>query len=133
MWVGLLGDRIIDPCTLPTSITSGTYLQLLQIVIPQLVDHIPLATRACIYVCEWLDYQFPQRWIGHGGPRAYSPNLNLVDFFILGHCKNLMHITDVECSDALWQQVQYKMYFGHQGFWSSADIPYALHRELHNG
>jgi hypothetical protein len=37
-----------------------------------------------------LDQQYPDRWIGRGGPRHWlprSPDLNAFDFFSLGACK----------------------------------------------
>jgi hypothetical protein len=39
---------------------------------------------------EILDQQYPDRWIGRGGPRnwpARSPDLNPLDFFLWGHVK----------------------------------------------
>jgi hypothetical protein len=43
---------------------------------------------------EILDQQYPDRWIGRGGPRnwpARSPDLNPLDFFLWGHVKNVVY------------------------------------------
>jgi hypothetical protein len=43
---------------------------------------------------EFLDQQYPDRWIGHGGPRnwpARSPDLNSLHFFFWGHVKNVVY------------------------------------------
>jgi hypothetical protein len=43
---------------------------------------------------EILDEQYPDRWIGRGGPRSWparSPDLNPLDFFLWGHVKNVVY------------------------------------------
>jgi hypothetical protein len=43
---------------------------------------------------KFLDQQYPDRWIGRGGPRnwpARSPDLNPLDFFLWGHVKNVVY------------------------------------------
>jgi len=40
-----------------------------------------------------LDAHFPERWIGRDGPIIWpprSPDLNVLDFFVWGHIKNLI-------------------------------------------
>lgn len=47
----------------------------------------------CREVREVLNARFPDRWMGRGGPIAWparSPDLNILDFFVWGHIKNLI-------------------------------------------
>ena len=40
-----------------------------------------------------LDMRYPDRWMGRGGPiirSAWSPNLNMLDYFVSGHIKDLV-------------------------------------------
>ena len=46
-----------------------------------------------------LDNNFPNRWIGRGGPVAWpprSPDLTPLDYFFWGHMKSLVYETPVE-------------------------------------
>ncbi|GBN42518.1 hypothetical protein AVEN_208829-1 [Araneus ventricosus] len=48
-------------------------------------------------LAHWCTY--PARWIEHGRPVAWpsrSPNLNPLNFFLLGHMKSLMYETPVD-------------------------------------
>ena len=50
-------------------------------------------------VRQYLDHQFPQRWIGRGGPIRWgprSPDLTPLDFFLWGHLKNIVYKTPVK-------------------------------------
>jgi hypothetical protein len=53
---------------------------------------------------EILDQQYPDRWIGRGGPRnwpARSPDLNPLDFFLWGHVKNVVYRHPVDTEEQL--------------------------------
>lgn len=42
---------------------------------------------------RFLDAHYPERWIGRGGPiiwPARSPDLNVLDYFVWGHIKDLV-------------------------------------------
>ena len=44
-------------------------------------------------VRDFLNAHYPNRWIGRDGPIAWpprSPDLNVLDFFVWGHIKNLI-------------------------------------------
>lgn len=43
---------------------------------------------------EWLDTNYPNKWIGRGGPipwPARSPDLTPMDFYLWGHMKSLVY------------------------------------------
>ncbi|GFS71098.1 uncharacterized protein TNCV_5049031 [Trichonephila clavipes] len=47
-------------------------------------------------VCTYLNATIAARWIGHGGPIPWSPrspNLSSLDYFFMGHLKNLAYAT----------------------------------------
>ena len=50
-------------------------------------------------VRKLLNQQFPEKWIGRGGPLPWpapSPDLNLLDFLCVGEMRNLVCKTPVE-------------------------------------
>jgi len=50
-------------------------------------------------VRQYLDHQFPQRWIGRGGPIRWaprSPDLTPLDFFLWGYLKNIIYKTPIK-------------------------------------
>lgn len=90
--------------------------------LPLLLDDIPLVFR----VNDWfqhdgapphfsrevrgiLDQQYPNRWIGRGGPRHWpprSPDLNPLDFFLWGHVKNVIYREPVNTEEELRNRIQ---------------------------
>jgi hypothetical protein len=71
-------------------LTGARYAQFIGTELPDLLEIVPLAYRINDWfqhdgapphfrrnVQEILDNQYPQRWIGRGGPPARSPDLNL--------------------------------------------------------
>jgi hypothetical protein len=60
-------------------------------------------------VREILDNQYPQRWIGRGGPHhwpARSPDLNPLDFFLWGHLKSLIYRRSINSEADLRVRIQ---------------------------
>ena len=56
------------------------------------------------YVREYLNESFPNRWLGRGGPVAWtprSPHLTPLDYYLWGHMKTIMYETKVESRAAL--------------------------------
>ncbi|KOX80743.1 hypothetical protein WN51_02031 [Melipona quadrifasciata] len=53
---------------------------------------------------EFLNRQFPQRWIGRDGPLSWpprSPDLTSLDFYLWGHAKELVYKNTIETEDQL--------------------------------
>lgn len=60
-------------------------------------------------VREILDNQYPQRWIGRGGPHhwpARSPDLNPLDFFLWGHLKSNVYRLPIDTEADLRARIQ---------------------------
>jgi len=80
VWCAVLDDQLIGPFILEGSLTGEAYLRFLQEELPQLLEDVPLNKRGRIYfqrdraphflyvVRNFLNYRFPGRWIGRGGP-----------------------------------------------------------------
>jgi hypothetical protein len=109
VWIGQLGNRIIGPHFFPRVLNGETYANFLENALPVLLEEIPLAQRRNILyqhdgapahysriVRDILNLQFPNRWIGRGGPTAWpprSPDLNPIDFWVWGYLKNAVYST----------------------------------------
>lgn len=109
VWAGILGNRMIGPYLLPQRLTGQSYLIFLRAVLPAFLEDIPLAALRGLWyqhdgapahfsspVREWLDTEYPGRWIGRGGPVEWpprSPDLTPLDFFLWGHLKELVYRT----------------------------------------
>ena len=107
VWAGILGNRMIGPYLLPERLTGHSYLVFLRDVLTDFLDDIPLAAIHGLWfqhdgapahfsspVRNWLDMEYPGRWIGRGGPVLWpprSPDLTPLDFFLWGHLKELVY------------------------------------------
>ena len=112
VWAGILGNKLIGPHILPNRLRGAEYLQFLQEDLPNLLNEVPIGMRRgmwyqhdgappnfSITVREYLDTQFPNRWIGRGGPVSWpprSPDLNPLDYYLWGHVKDLVYATPIE-------------------------------------
>ncbi|KMQ84872.1 hypothetical protein RF55_16973 [Lasius niger] len=111
IWAGIVGDTLIGPYLLPPRLNAYIYLQFLQHVLPDLLEDVPLNIRRDMWfqhdgtpphfsldVREYLDQNFPNRWIGREDPIAWparSPDLNPLNFFFWGYVKSLVYETPV--------------------------------------
>lgn len=107
VWCGILGRRLIGPIIFDNSLTSNTYLQLLQNDVEDILDNLPLEeSNNCWFhqdgapphnsriVANYLNERFGNRWIGtHGNVPwpARSPDLTPMDFFLWGYIKNQVY------------------------------------------
>lgn len=85
------------------------YLDILENVIPELLENVPLAHFNNIYfqqngapgyyshvIRPFLENNFPQRWIGTNGAVRWpprSPDLSVLDFFLWGFLQNKVYKT----------------------------------------
>ncbi|XP_046434517.1 uncharacterized protein LOC124186678 [Neodiprion fabricii] len=108
VWLGAIGNRLIGPFFIDGNLNGEKYLWLLrERIVPALrliEEEIgepvwfqqdgapPHFTRA---VRDYLDQQFPGRWIGRGSPEvewpARSPDLAPLDYGLWGHLKNVLY------------------------------------------
>jgi len=119
VWAGILGDEVIGPIFIEGHLNGETYLDLLQTHIAPLIDeavqtqenevgelnldanltyfqHDGAPSHYALAVREWLEYHFPEKWIGRRGTiewPARSPDLTSLDFFLWGHLKSVIYKT----------------------------------------
>lgn len=112
VWCGLINDRLVEPHIFPQRLTAVVYLDFLQNILPGLLDDVNLRgmyfqhdeapAHFGIGVRNYLNRQFPNRWIGRGGPHpwpARSPDYNPVDYFLWGHLKQKVYSVPIETRD----------------------------------
>lgn len=107
VWAGIMGTKILGPVILPEILNGASYAEFLADNMPEFLEEIPLADRGRIVfqqdgagphnarvVTNYLNQQFPGRWMGRYGPirwPARSPDLNPLDFFLWGYCKEIIY------------------------------------------
>jgi len=107
VWAGIMDTTILGPVILPERLTGASYTEFLAENLPDFLEEIPLFNRNKIIfqqdgagphnariVTNFLNEQFPGRWMGRYGPirwPARSPDLNPLDFFLWGYCKEIIY------------------------------------------
>jgi len=107
VWAGIMGTKILGPVILSETLNGASYLEFLAENLPEFLEEIPLFDRNRIIfqqdgagphnariVTNYLNQQFPGRWMGRYGPihwPARSPDLNPLDFFLWGYCKEVIY------------------------------------------
>jgi len=96
----------IGPYFLPPRLTGDVYTRFLENELPALLKDIPLREREELIfqhdgapahfsrqARDFLNARYPGKWMGRGGPihwPARSPDLNVLDYFVWGHVKDLI-------------------------------------------
>lgn len=104
--ITLFGDFQIGPYFLPPRLNGAIYADFLENELPALLEDVPLREREELIfqhdgapahfsrqAREILNARYPDKWMGRGGPiiwPARSPDLNVLDYFVWGHVKNLI-------------------------------------------
>ena len=104
VWLGVWDELLIGPFFFAGTVTGEVYLKMLgDEMIPQLDA---LGRRPAFFqqdgapphyaqqVRHWLNQEFPESWIGRGGPVEWaprSPDLNPLDFCIWGYLKSKVY------------------------------------------
>ncbi|RLU25143.1 hypothetical protein DMN91_003235 [Ooceraea biroi] len=107
VWAGIMGTKILGPVILPETLNGASYMEFLMENLPDFLEEVPLINRNKIVfqqdgagphnariVTNFLNQQFPGRWMGRYGPirwPARSPDLNPLDFFLWGYCKEVIY------------------------------------------
>jgi len=120
-WCAVLNDQLIGPFILEGRLTGEVNLRFLQEELPRILEDVPLNKRGHINfqhdgapphssreVRNFLNYRFPGRWIGHGGPHkwpARSPDLSPLDYCEWGWMKELVYSVKVVTRDALLDRI----------------------------
>lgn len=121
IWAGIVGNEIIGPCVLPNRVGGNDYADFLEENLPNLLEDFPLNIRRTMWfqhdgapphnsrrVRNYLDTQFPNSWIGRGGPVAWparSPDLNPLDFFLWSFLKSFIYQDPVESLEELEEKL----------------------------
>ena len=84
LWCAVLDNQLIGPFILEGRLTGEAYLRFLQEELPGRMEDVPLNERGRMYlqhdgalphssrgVTNSLNYRFPGRWIGRGGPHNW--------------------------------------------------------------
>lgn len=111
IWAGICINQLIGPHILPYRLNGEHYIQFLDNNLEDLLEDLPLAIRRDLWfqqdgapahydinVRNWLDANFPERWIGRGGTVAWpprSPDLTPLDCFLWGFLKNNVYSSEV--------------------------------------
>jgi hypothetical protein len=122
VWAGIINGHLLGPHIMPRRLNGVEYLNFLDNVSYELLEDLPLAVRERIWylhdgapchyaliVREWLNNNFPERWIGRNGPVAWpprSPDLNPCDFFLWGYIKSLVYATQINTIEKLRERVE---------------------------
>lgn len=107
IWCGLLNNHLIGPHFIEGYLTADYYRNFLEESLPEYMENVPLEARRGMFfqhdgapphfgrrVAEFLNENFPERWIGRGGPvpwPARSPDLSPLDFFLWGCLKSRVY------------------------------------------
>lgn len=107
----------VGPVFIEGTVDAESYLRMLQNVLPELLNGLRLPQNVreniifmhdgapahwSIDVRRYLDVAYPNKWIGRGGPMrwpARSPDLNICDYFLWGHIKQIVYRNDVQNRD----------------------------------
>ncbi|XP_077511001.1 uncharacterized protein LOC144121701 [Amblyomma americanum] len=107
VWCAIWREGVVGPFFFEDSVTADSYLRLLkERFLPELVEY-HMQQRLCIFqqdgapahyaskVRQWLNEEFPGRWMGRGSPNMSwpprSPDLTPCDFFVWGYIKSRVY------------------------------------------
>lgn len=122
VWIGIYNNNLFGPYFLPRRLNAENFLQFLEMEHHNMWDQIPIILRQNAWfqldgcpahfgriVRNWLDNNFPERWIGRGGPVPWpprSPDLTVLDFFVWGFLKEKVYATPVNTQDELINRIR---------------------------
>ena len=117
IWGEILGNYLLGPVIIPDHLNEATYLEILQNMLPLLMEEIPLAIRRemwfqhdgspahfSLQVRAHLNRVYREKWIERGGSVAWparSPELTPLEFFLWGHVKSVVCINPVNTRQEL--------------------------------
>ena len=115
------GDQLFGRHIFPRSLTGDIYANLLQDELPALLENVLLHTRRQMYyqqngapthfnqvVRQYLNHEFPNRWIRHGGAEnwpAWSPDLNPLDYHVWSYMKTTVYAQKVNTREEMLQRI----------------------------
>lgn len=124
MWAGVFNNKLIGPIEIPHRLDAQAYLEFLNnlinleffenISLEQLrtmwIQHDGAPAHYSIRVREYLNEEYPQRWIGRGSPTlawpARSPDLTPLDFYVWGALKCKVYEEKINTRPQLLQRIE---------------------------
>lgn len=121
VWAGIIGNTFIGPVILPNRLNSSSYLNHLEVMVDIIADEVPLNVRNNLIfqhdgapahygriIKDWLDQNYPGRWIGRNGPilwPARSPDLTPLDFYVWGYLKTEVYSVKIDTIEQLRERI----------------------------
>lgn len=119
MWFGIVDTHVIGPFFFKTTVNGERYKYLLENMVFPIVNNIDPAgslyfqqdgapPHFTLAVRECLNENFPERWIGRGGPILWSPrspDLNPLDYFVWGFLKDKVYGSKINSFDHLIERI----------------------------
>jgi hypothetical protein len=122
VWAGIMGDQLVGPYFLPNRLNGHNFLNFLRGDFQELQDNLPLVVllnpiwlqldgapaHFARPVRQWLNNNYPRRWIGRRGFIAWPPrscDITPLDFFLWGHIKTIVYRTAPNSEQELRQRI----------------------------
>lgn len=121
VWAGMINGTIIGPLFIEGTLRGENYLNLIRHVVEELLEDVPLQRLGDLHfqhdgapahyarrVREYLNEEFPRRWIGRGGPIAWpprSPDLTPLDFYLWSDVKRIVYQQESNTVEELRQKI----------------------------
>jgi len=118
VWCGVTGDQLVCPYISLQRQTGDIYANVLQDELPAFIKNVPLQKRRQMYyqddgapshfsqvVRQYLNHNFPNRWIGRGGTKNWpprSPDLNPLDYNVWGYMEVMVYAHKVNTTEELF-------------------------------
>lgn len=123
VWCGILNERIIGPYFFDGNLNAERFINFLQNEFSNEIENLPLIAynniifqldgapiHNALVVRNWLNENFPRRWIGRNSPLINcpprSPDLTPLDYFLWGFLKNEVYKTQPRNSLELKNQIR---------------------------
>lgn len=119
VWLGAVNGHLIGPHIFPNTLNGNMYLDFLQNILPNLLQNINIRRMYFQHdgapphysngVINHLNQEFPNRWLGRGGPISWpprSPDLNPLDYFFWGYLKSKVYEVEIESREHLIQRIE---------------------------
>jgi hypothetical protein len=112
VWAGVVPDVLIGPYLLTPRLSAQIYRVLLDEMLPELLEEIPLSPRRNMWlshdgatahfarqVREHLAATYENRWIERDWPVAWPPRSPPLDLFLSGYMKTLIYSSPVDSEE----------------------------------
>lgn len=122
VWCGILNDQIIGPFFF-NNLNAQTFLDFLNTEFQDAIEELPVLLRRNLYlqldgssvhnaivVRNWLNQNFPLRWIGRNSPLMFwpprSPDITPLDFYLWGLLKQKVYKSDIQNREDLCNKIR---------------------------